>query len=90
MDYRKLNATTIIEAFPLPFMDGILNMIVGNEMYMILDKFSGYNQIWIVKEVQEKNHLPYQMGHLRGSRYNVQIKDSPNYIHLGNLQRIHP
>ena len=45
VDYRKLNMVTIIDAFPLPFTDGILNTIAMHGMYSFLDSFSGYNQI---------------------------------------------
>jgi hypothetical protein len=37
MDYRKLDATTIIDTFPLPFMDGILDTEIGHEMSTFLD-----------------------------------------------------
>jgi hypothetical protein len=54
VDYRKLNATTITDVFPLPFTDGVLNIVVGHEMYNFLDGFSSYNQIRTTKEDQEK------------------------------------
>jgi hypothetical protein len=54
MDYRKLNAATIIDAFPLPFTDGVLDTVAGHEMYSFLDGFSGYNQIRMAEEDQEK------------------------------------
>ena len=41
VDYRKLNATTITYAFPLPFMDNILDAVAGHECYNFLDGFSG-------------------------------------------------
>ena len=36
VDYRKLNAATITEAFPLPFIDGFLDVVAGHEMYYIV------------------------------------------------------
>jgi hypothetical protein len=50
VDYRKLNAATIIDAFPLPFTDGVLDTVAGHEMYIFLDGFSGYNQIRMAEE----------------------------------------
>jgi hypothetical protein len=43
VDYQKLNAATITDAFPLPFTNGVLDMVAGHEMYSFLDGFSGYN-----------------------------------------------
>jgi hypothetical protein len=40
--------------FPLPFMDQILERVVGHEFYCFLDGYSGYNQIEIALEDQEK------------------------------------
>jgi hypothetical protein len=62
MDYRKLNAATIIDAFPLPFMDGILDTVAGHEMYRFLDGFSGYNQIRMAEEDQEKTAFVMEWG----------------------------
>ena len=33
VDYRKLNATIVIDAFPLPFIDGVLDAVAGHEIY---------------------------------------------------------
>ncbi|GJS16800.1 hypothetical protein Tco_0411272 [Tanacetum coccineum] len=40
--------------FPLPFMDQMLERLVGNEFYCFLDGFSGYFQIPIYPNDQEK------------------------------------
>jgi len=40
--------------FPLPFMDQILERVVGHEFYYFLDGYSSYNQIEIAFEYQEK------------------------------------
>jgi hypothetical protein len=45
VDYWKLNAATITDAFPLPFTDDVLDTVARHEMYNFLDGFSGYNQI---------------------------------------------
>nr|GFA70261.1 DNA-directed DNA polymerase [Tanacetum cinerariifolium] len=41
IDYRKLNKATRKDHFPLPFMDQMLERLVGNEYYCFLDGFSG-------------------------------------------------
>ncbi|GJX12086.1 reverse transcriptase domain-containing protein [Tanacetum coccineum] len=54
IDYRKLNDATRKDHFPLPFMDQMLERLAGNEYYCFLDGFSGYFQILIDPQDQEK------------------------------------
>nr|GEY92291.1 reverse transcriptase domain-containing protein [Tanacetum cinerariifolium] len=54
IDYRKLNEATRKDRFPLPFMDQMLERLVGNQYYCFLDGFSGYFQILIDPKDQEK------------------------------------
>ena len=54
IDYRTLNKATCKNHFPLPFMDQMLDGLAGHEYYRILDGYSGYNQIAVAPEDQEK------------------------------------
>ncbi|GJS85984.1 reverse transcriptase domain-containing protein [Tanacetum coccineum] len=54
IDYRKLNDATRKDHFPLPFMDQMLERLARNEYYCFLDGFSGYFQIPIDLQDQEK------------------------------------
>ena len=54
IDYRKLNKMTRKDHFLLPFIDHMLDRIAGNEYFCFLDGYSGYNQIAIASEDQEK------------------------------------
>nr|GEV36843.1 DNA-directed DNA polymerase [Tanacetum cinerariifolium] len=51
--YRKLNDATRKDHFPLPFMNQMLERLIGNELYFFLDGFSGYFQIPINPPDQE-------------------------------------
>ena len=62
VDYRKLNAATVTDAFPLPFTDGILDAVVGHEMYSFLDRFNGYNQVRMHPDDQEKTAFVTEWG----------------------------
>nr|GEV43984.1 reverse transcriptase domain-containing protein [Tanacetum cinerariifolium] len=53
-DYRKLNDATRKDHFPLPFMDQMLERLAENEFCCFLDGFSGYFQIAIDPQDQEK------------------------------------
>nr|GEV11589.1 reverse transcriptase domain-containing protein [Tanacetum cinerariifolium] len=54
IDYRKLNDATRKDHFPLPFMDQMLERLAENKFYCFLDGFSGYFQIPIDPQDQEK------------------------------------
>ncbi|GJZ63129.1 reverse transcriptase domain-containing protein [Tanacetum coccineum] len=54
INYQKLNNDTRKDHFPIPFMDQMLERLAGNEFYCFLDGFSGYFQIPIDPQNQEK------------------------------------
>jgi len=54
IDYRRLNQATRKDHFPLPFIDQMLEKLAGHEYYCFLDGYSGYNQIAVAPEDQEK------------------------------------
>ncbi|GJR78921.1 reverse transcriptase domain-containing protein [Tanacetum coccineum] len=54
INYRKLNEATTKDHFPLPFMDQMLERLAGNKYFCFLDGFSGYFQIPIDPNDQEK------------------------------------
>ncbi|GJR55990.1 reverse transcriptase domain-containing protein [Tanacetum coccineum] len=62
IDYRKLNDATRKDHFPLPFMDQMLERLAGNKYYCFLDGFSGYFQISIDPQDQEKTTFTYPYG----------------------------
>ncbi|CAN6691830.1 unnamed protein product [Malus baccata var. baccata] len=62
IDYRKLNATTRKDHFPLPFLDQMLERLAGHSFYCFLDGYSGYNQIVIALDDQEKTTFTCPFG----------------------------
>ena len=62
VDYRKLNLSTRKDHFPLPFMDQMLERLAGKSFYCFLDGYSGYNQIVINLEDQEKTTFTCPFG----------------------------
>ena len=63
MDYRKLNAVTITDAFPLPFTDSVLDAVARHEMYNFLDGFSGHYQVHLHPDDQEKTAFITEWGY---------------------------
>ncbi|XP_038904339.1 uncharacterized protein LOC120090693 [Benincasa hispida] len=53
-DSSWLNAATKKDHFPLPFIDQMLDRLADKDFYCFLDGYSGYNQILIDPEDQEK------------------------------------
>ena len=62
IDYRKLNTATCKDHFPLPFIDQMLERLAGHAYYCFLDGYSGYNQIPIAPEDQEKTTFTCPFG----------------------------
>ena len=62
IDYRKLNVSTRKYHFPLPLVDQMLERVAGHELYCFLDGYSGYNQIEIALEDQEKTTFTCPFG----------------------------
>jgi len=54
VDFKKLNATTKKDPYPLPFIDEVINTIARHEVYTFLDGFFRYHQISITLEDQHK------------------------------------
>uniref|UniRef100_A0A2N9EYS5 RNA-directed DNA polymerase n=1 Tax=Fagus sylvatica TaxID=28930 RepID=A0A2N9EYS5_FAGSY len=62
IDYRKLNAATRKDHFPLPFIDQVLERVAGHSFYCFLDGYSGYYQIEIDLEDQDKTTFTCPFG----------------------------
>ena len=55
IDYRKLNTATRKDHYSLPFIDQMLDRLARHSHFYFLDGYSGYNQISITLEDQEKS-----------------------------------
>ncbi|GAU41937.1 hypothetical protein TSUD_380420 [Trifolium subterraneum] len=62
IDYRRLNKATRKDHYPLPFMDQMLERLAGQEYYCFLDGYSGYNQISVDPQDQEKTDFTCPFG----------------------------
>ncbi|XP_027156212.1 uncharacterized protein LOC113756982, partial [Coffea eugenioides] len=62
IDYRRLNSVTKKDHFPLPFIDQMVERLAGRVYYCFLDGFSGYFQIAIAPEDQEKTTFTCPFG----------------------------
>ena len=62
IDYRKLNKAAKKDHFPLPFMDQMLERVAGHSYYSFLDGYSGYLQVPIALEDQDKTTFTCPFG----------------------------
>ena len=65
VDLRNVNKVSLKDNYPLPKMDHILQRVVGASRISLLDGFSGYNQILVHPDDQEKNSFYNTMGHTK-------------------------
>ena len=54
VDFIDLNQTYPKDSFPLPRIDQLVDSIAKHKLLTFIDAFSGYNQIQMAKEDQEK------------------------------------
>ncbi|XP_074592482.1 LOW QUALITY PROTEIN: uncharacterized protein LOC141848351 [Curcuma longa] len=62
VDYRKLNEASRKDHYPLPFIDQMLERLAGKSHYCFLDGYTGYFQICIDPEDQEKTTFTCPFG----------------------------
>ncbi|XP_057719839.1 uncharacterized protein LOC130934269 [Arachis stenosperma] len=62
IDYRRLNVATRKDHYSLPFIDQMLDRLAGKSHYCFLDSFTGYFQIHIAPEDQEKTTFTCPFG----------------------------
>ena len=74
---RQLNSWTEKGHFPMPFMDQMLDRLAGKRWYCFLDGYSGYNQISIAPEDQEKTTFTYPYGTFAFKRMSFVLCNAP-------------
>ena len=54
VDFRNLNKCSKKDNYPLPNMENLLQRVSGDSVMSFLDGFSGYNQVVVHPDAQEK------------------------------------
>lgn len=78
VDYRKLNALTVPDEFPLPRQTEILSALSGAQVLSSLDALSGFTQIEIAEEDVEKTAFRTHRGLFQFRRMPFGLKNSPS------------
>lgn len=79
IDFWDVKKACPKDDFPLPNIDTIVDLTAGHSMFSLMDGFSGYNQIRIAPEDQEKivftcawgmffwNVMPFELNNIRAT-----------------------
>ena len=62
VDFTDLNNACPKDSFPLPRIDQLVDLTAGHELLTFMDAFSGYNQILMKEEDQEKTAFVTSQG----------------------------
>ena len=83
VDFRKLNAVTHRDAYPLLRIDSTLDTLKGSTLFTTLDLTSGY---WQVEVKEEDKALSTPQGHFQDAFWTHQCTcyiSAPDGVHLG-------
>ena len=61
-DFTDLNKSCPKDPFPLPHIDDLVDATAGHQLMSFMDAFSGYNQILMHSEDQEKTYFMISRG----------------------------
>ena len=62
IDFKDLNKSCRTDPFPLPHIDKLVDVTAGHQLMSFMDTFSGYNQILMHLEDQEKTSFMTSRG----------------------------
>ena len=62
VDFMDLNRACPKDSYPLPWIDTLVDSIARHELLSFMDAFSGYNQIRMKEEDQEKTSFVTSQG----------------------------
>lgn len=77
IDYRRLNDETISDAFPLPRIEDSFDLLSGAKYFSTLDLGSGYHQIAMAPEDQEKTAFSCAHGSWEFLRMPMGLRSAP-------------
>ena len=63
VDYRKINAVTVKNKYPLPLMADMRTKLRDARYFTILDLRNAFNLIRVKKKMNGRRHLGQNMGH---------------------------
>lgn len=77
VDYRKLNAVTMCDEFPIPCQSEILTSLSGAKVLSSLDTLSGFTQLEMAEEDAEKTAFRTHRGLFQFKRMPFGLTNGP-------------
>ena len=77
VDYRRLNAKTFPDAYPLPRIDGCLDSLGDAEIFTTLDCNAGYWQVPVAPEDRDKTTFTSYIRTFRYTRMTFGLRNAP-------------
>ncbi|GFX57694.1 retrovirus-related Pol polyprotein from transposon 297 [Trichonephila clavipes] len=77
IDYRKLNAQTVPDSYPLPRMDDLLNEAKPTPYMSTIDLRSGYHQVKVATEDRDKTAFTCPFGIYKFTRMPFGLRNAP-------------
>lgn len=78
VDFRKLNAITIADRYPIPEVGEVLSRLGGNKYFTVIDLKSGFHQIPLRKQDIEKTAFSVNNGKFEFTRLPFGLKNAPS------------
>lgn len=78
IDYRKLNAVTIADRYPIPEINEVLAQLGENKFFSVLDLKSGFHQISLRDKDIEKTAFSVNNGKYEFTRLPFGLKNAPS------------
>ena len=77
VDYRKLNAITVRDSYPMPRMDECIDSLGSAKVFSTLDCNSGYWQLPVAEEDQDKTTFTCHAGSYKFLRLPFGLRNAP-------------
>ena len=77
VDYRRLNAKTVADAYPLPRIDDCLDSLGDAQIFTTLDCNAGYWQVPVAPEDRDKTTFRSYLGTYRYTRMPFGLRNAP-------------
>jgi hypothetical protein len=78
VDYRKLNAETVADEFPIPRQSDIIQALLGAQVLSSFDALAGFNQVEMEEEAREKTAFRSHRGLWQFKRMPFGLRNGPS------------